>query len=205
MALLDTAPNSALTGRPDIVGDALVGKGLFAMVDRIDDANGLVDAVFTWQWLRSYGGSDTEIAGATGPGYVPVDDDVGRGIKMRVTYTDDDGYEESVTSEATAAVARPLTTHVVDVPESHDGKTAFTFGLRFSGKVDVTAEAMRDSVLEVSRGVVRKVVPGVVHDPDSGSNYLGWRITVRPQFAGNHRGGFARGAGLHPGGRSLHD
>ena len=180
VALLDTAPNSAPTGRPDIVGDALVGKGLFAEVDRIGDANGLVDAVFTLQWLRSYGGSDTEIAGATGPLYIPVDGDVGRGIKVRVTYTDDDGYEESVTSEATAAVARPLTAHVVDVPESHDGKTAFTFGLRFSGKVDVTAEAMQDSVLEVSRGVVRKVVPGVVHDPHSGSNYQGWRITVRP-------------------------
>ena len=180
VALLDTAPNSAPTGRPDIVGDALVGEGLFAVVDRIDDANGLVDAVFAWQWLRSYGGSDTAIAGATGPAYTPVEGDVGRGIKVRVTYTDDDGYEESVTSEATAAVARPLTAHVVDVPESHDGKTAFTFGLRFSGKVDVTEEALRDSVFEVDRGVVRKVVPGVVHDPHSGSNYLGWRITVRP-------------------------
>ena len=180
VALLDTAPNSAPTGRPEIEGDALVGNGLLATVDRIHDANGLVDALFTWQWLRSYGGSDTEIAGATGPAYVLVDGDVGRGIKVRVTYTDDDGYEESVTSEATAAVVRPLTAHVVDVPESHDGKTAFTFGLRFSGKVDVTEEAMRDFVLEVSRGVVRKVVPGVVNDPHSGSNYLGWRITVKP-------------------------
>ena len=61
--------------------------------------------MFTWQWLQSHGGSDTEIAGATAPFYMPVEGDVGRGLKVRVTYTDDDGYEESVTSEATAAVA----------------------------------------------------------------------------------------------------
>ena len=180
VALLDTAPNSAPTGRPDIVGDALVGKGLLAMGDGIRDANGLDDAVFTWQWLRSHGDSDTEIEGATGPAYTLVEGDLRRGIKVRATYTDDDGYEESVTSEATAAVARPLAAHVVDVPESHDGTTAFIFGLRFSENVEVTGEAIRDSVLEVSRGVVRKVVPGVVNDPQSGSDYLGWRITVKP-------------------------
>ena len=205
VALLDTAPNSAPTGRPDIVGDALVGEGLFAVVDRIDDANGLVDAVFTWQWLRSYGGSDTAIAGATGPAYTPVEGDVGRGIKVRVTYTDDDGYEESVTSEATAAVARPLTAHVVDVPESHDGKTAFTFGLRFSGKVDVTEEAMRDSVLEVRPGGgAQGGARGGARSP-LGLQLPGLADHGPAQFAGNHRGRSARGAGLHPGGRSLHE
>ena len=182
VALLDTAPNSAPTGRPDIGGDALVGNGLLATGDRIRDANGLVDAVFAWQWLQSYGGSDTEIAGATGPIYIPVEGDVGRGLKVRVTYTDDDGYDESVTSEATAAVARPLTAHVADVPESHDGTTAFTFGLRFSESsgVDVTAALLRDSVLQVSRGLVRRVVAGLVQDPDSGRNHWGWRITIKP-------------------------
>ena len=52
---------------------------------------------------------------------------------MRVTFTDDAGSSESLTSTATAAVApKPLTASVHNTPQSHDGQSVFTFELRFS-------------------------------------------------------------------------
>ena len=52
--------------------------------------------------------------------------DVGKALKVRVTFTDDAGHEESVTSAATAAVKQPLTADIHDAPESHDGSASFT-------------------------------------------------------------------------------
>ena len=58
---------------------------------------------------------------------------------MRVSFTDDAGHAEAVSSPATAAVeAAPaeetpvLTASAIGVPASHDGASTFTFELRFS-------------------------------------------------------------------------
>ena len=62
--------------------------------------------------------------------------DEGEAIKVRVTFTDDESHEESLTSEATDAVApapQPLTATFADVPSEHAGEgEIFTFGLTFS-------------------------------------------------------------------------
>ena len=51
---------------------------------------------------------DADIAGETASTYTLSDDDVGKVIKVKVTFTDNAGNEESLTSEATAEVtARP--------------------------------------------------------------------------------------------------
>ena len=49
--------------------------------------------------------------------YTADDGDVGKTLKVRVTFTDDAGNEESVTSAATAAVKQPLTASVDGAPE----------------------------------------------------------------------------------------
>ena len=66
----------------------------------IADADGLTGAVFSHQWLADA----AEVAGATGSTHTLTDDDLGKAIKVRVTFTDDGGNEESLTSASTAAV-----------------------------------------------------------------------------------------------------
>ena len=95
-------PNSPATGAPTISGTVQVGETLTAATSGIADADGLTNVSFSYQWLAE----DTEVAGATNSTYTPVDADVGKTIKLRVSFTDDRDFEESLTSAATAAVAQ---------------------------------------------------------------------------------------------------
>ena len=115
-AAAPTAPtNSAATGQPTITGTAEVGETLTAATSGIADGNGLTNAVFTYQWIRSASGTDTDISGATSSTYVITNADVDNAIKVRVSFTDDDGYSETLTSNATASV--PVPAPVIVPPE----------------------------------------------------------------------------------------
>ena len=104
------AENTAATGQPTISGTAQVGKTLTADVSGIDDVDGLANASFSYQWVRNDGGTETAIENATNSTYTLTDSDEGKTIKVRVSFTDDTGNPESLTSVATAAVAaRPNT------------------------------------------------------------------------------------------------
>ena len=94
--------NTPATGAPTISGTAQVGETLTASTSGIADADGLTGATFSYQWLSS---RDTEIQGATGAAYILVPGDAGKTIKVRVTFTDDEGNAETLTSAATGAVA----------------------------------------------------------------------------------------------------
>ena len=98
------AVNTAPTGLPAISGTAQVGETLTASADEIADADGLENATFAYQWLSNDGTSDTDIEGATDSTYELVAADEGKNIKVRVTFTDDGGTEETLVSEATDAV-----------------------------------------------------------------------------------------------------
>ena len=113
-------PNSPATGAPFIYGRAEVEQRLRADITDIEDENGMTVAkprdwsqywalYYLWtgsyQWIRSDGTTDTAIPGATDSSYVLVADDVGQNIKLRVSFTDDEGYEETLTSSATDAVS----------------------------------------------------------------------------------------------------
>ena len=95
--------NSA-TGAPTISGRAQEGETLTADVSAIEDADGLDNAVFSYQWIADDGSSTTDIQGAAGSTYTIVADDEGKTIKVRVTFTDDAGTEEYLTSEPTETV-----------------------------------------------------------------------------------------------------
>ena len=97
--------NEPATGAPVIHGTAQVGETLTADTTGIEDGNGLDRVQFQYQWTSNDGSADTDIAGATNTGYTPVADDVGRTIRVRVTFTDRGGYSETLTSVATGAVA----------------------------------------------------------------------------------------------------
>ena len=94
-------PNSEPTGLPTINGTPQVGETLTADTSAIDDEDGLTNATFQYQWIA--GGSD--IDGATGSSYLLTSSEQGQTIRVRVTFTDDAGNAESLTSAATVAVA----------------------------------------------------------------------------------------------------
>ena len=85
-----------------------MGETLTADTSGIADADGMTGATFTYQWVANDGTADTDIAGATGSTYTLVAADEGKTIKVKVSFTDEGGYEESLTSSPTAMVeARP--------------------------------------------------------------------------------------------------
>ena len=130
-------PNRPATGAPAITGLAQVGQTLTASTTGIADPDGMTGAAFTYQWSSNGGGegeADADITGATASTYELVDADEGRTVRVRVSFTDDAGFAETLVSEPTEPVAaRPLTAEFVDLPDEHRGyTTSFDFGLVFS-------------------------------------------------------------------------
>ena len=104
-ATVAAAPNSPATGAPIISGTAEVGKTLTADTSDIADADGLSGATFTYQWIANDGSADTDIQDATDSTYTLVADDEGKTVKVRVSFTDNAGNVETLTSTATNSVA----------------------------------------------------------------------------------------------------
>ena len=96
--------NTEPTGLPAIRGTVQAGRTLTTDTSGINDADGLTSVSYSYQWIRS----DADMRDATGSTYTVSEEDVGRTIKVRVSFTDDMGNQESLTSEATTEVtARP--------------------------------------------------------------------------------------------------
>ena len=103
-------PNQAATGAPVITGTPEVSQTLTADISGIMDEDGLPAAdQFAYQWISDGG----DIDGATESTYWPSAGDVGNTIKVRVSFTDNGNYPESLTSAATRAV---LEMGVTEVP-----------------------------------------------------------------------------------------
>ena len=114
--------NTPATGAPTISGTAAVGQTLTANTDGIADEDGLDDPGFTYQWIANDGTADADIVDATGETYTVSDDDVGKTIKVKVSFEDDAGNKESLTSAATAEVTAVWTaTLTVEVRDDESG------------------------------------------------------------------------------------
>ena len=107
-ATLAGTPNTAATGAPTITGMAQVGETLTASTTGIADANGLTSPTYTYQWIR-VDGTEADIAGENSSTYTLVDADLGTTLKVRVTFDDDLGHTETLTSAATATVGAVAT------------------------------------------------------------------------------------------------
>ena len=172
-------PNSPATGAPTIGGTPQVGETLTADTSPIDDQDGLTNVSYSYQWIA--GGTDIE--GATGSSYTLTASKQGKTIQVRVTFTDDRGNAESLTSEATGTVAAkpiPLTATFTNVPTSHGGSGAtFTFDLAFSENLELSYITLRDHAFtEDDNGPVTRAQRKV-----QGSNQT-WTITVEPSGNG---------------------
>jgi Ca2+-binding RTX toxin-like protein len=97
--------NDAPIGFPTISDTTpTLGQLLTASTAGIADLDGLTTAVFAFQWQQSDlggGGAFTNIAGATASTFTPTAAQVNRALRVVVSYTDDNGTAESVTSAAT--------------------------------------------------------------------------------------------------------
>ena len=135
--------NTAPTGLPAISGTAKVGEALSASADDIADADGLENATVAWQWLADDGTVETAIASATGESYTLKPAEAGRTIRVRATFTDDKGNEQTLVSAATDAVVdrRPVT---ATLSVRAGGAEAGRFRLRIAFADAVTGLAAAD-------------------------------------------------------------
>ena len=192
------AANSPATGWPGITGTVRGGETLMATTDRIADEDGLTNADFAYQWVRRdlATNAEADIEGATISTYTVTDADEGKAIMVRVTFTDDAGNDESLTSNALVSAPplvipdeeetpeTPLTAAIHDAPESHNGTTDFTFELRFSEepKEGFSYKTLRDHAFTVTGG---EVAGARRLDGDSDTPNIRWEITVSPDSGGD--------------------
>ena len=111
-----TVTNTPATGAPTITGTAQVGQTLTAGTTAIMDDDGLTSVSYTYQWIRTAAGVDTNISGATASTYTLVAADQGTTVKVRVSFTDDASKAETRTSAATAAVSAAPNTPATGAP-----------------------------------------------------------------------------------------
>ena len=216
-----TADNQPATGKPVIIGPPRVGETLTVSTDAIGDADGMSNATFSYQWIRNDTGTATDIGTATGPAYTLRAADAGKTLAVRVSFDDDSGNRESVTSNATAAVeanrspeavgALPLLSLAVeDGTSSVDVSGAFTdpdadaltYGAT-SSVVTVATVAVAGSVVTVtplSRGSTTVSVTATDVDGSNTSATQEFAVTVTGgPDSGGGGGGHGGGGG---GGRS---
>ena len=173
-------PNTAATGDPTISGTPQVGQELTADTSAISDEDGLANVSYRYQWLRD----DADIAGQTSSTYELVSTDEGRTIKVRVTFNDDAGNAESLTSTATTAVAAQptpavlLTASFSNVPADHNGEN-FTFQLNFSENVEAGYARIQNHALTVTGATIASAIRKT-----QGSNQ-GWTVEVDPEGNGS--------------------
>ena len=104
----DDETSSAATGAPTISGTAQADETLKADISGIADANGLFGVTFSYQWIRVDGTTETDISDETSATYTLAAADVDKTIKVRVSFTDEGGSDEALTSAATATIIAAL-------------------------------------------------------------------------------------------------
>ena len=89
-----TLAGTAATGAPTITGTAAVGQPLAVDLTGIADADGLTNVSYSYQWVRVDAdglSNPADITDATDATYTLDDADLGKTLKVRVTFDDDAG------------------------------------------------------------------------------------------------------------------
>ena len=103
--------NTAAMGAPTITGTAQVGQTLTAVTTGITDADGLTSPTYTYQWIRVDGTDEEDISGENSSTYTLDDADLGKTIKVKVSFDDDASNTETLTSAATVTVTAAASTN----------------------------------------------------------------------------------------------
>ena len=111
-------PGNPATGVPTISGPNLAQLELTADTSGIEDADGLDDVLYGYQWVRVDGTTETDITGATNSTYTLTNDDVGKTIKVEVSFTDDLGNPEGPLSSELTNPILPANTLVSNTEQA---------------------------------------------------------------------------------------
>ena len=98
---------------------------------------------------------------------------------VSITASHDGATIGTVTVTIVNSDTEPLTAQFQEMPETHDGETAFTFELIFSEEIKISYVTLRDTAFEVTGGAVKQARR--VARPSN----LRWEITVEPGSDGN--------------------
>ena len=119
-------PNSPPTGEPTINGTPQVRRTLTVDTSAIEDADGLTNVSYSYQWVGSQSVIDAdtgvsyiltfEIPDQTGSTYTLAPADEGWTFEVKVSFTDDADNQESLTSAATEPVAARPNTEATGAP-----------------------------------------------------------------------------------------
>ena len=126
---LSLPANNPATGTPTITGTAQVGEELTADASPIMDTDGLADVDFTYQWLRvdSDGTSNpVDITDANAATYTLTNDDLGKKVKVKVSFTDNLNGEETRTSDAYPSSATVTVAGGTNTPPTAANNTVTT-------------------------------------------------------------------------------
>ena len=154
---LSLPDNRSATGAPVITGTAQVGQELSADVTGIEDEDGLYGAVYTYQWGRvdADGTSNpVDITDATDATYTLTDDDLGKKVKVTVSFTDYLGSGEQRTSAPTAMATAPAMAgelRLMDGTGDHEGRLE----IRYKGQWGTVCD---DYWTDVEAGVVCRIL-----------------------------------------------
>ena len=172
-----TTSNSAATGAPTISGTAQVGQTLRVSTSGIADADGLSAVSFSYQWLAA----DADIAGATESSYTLVAANLTKTINVRVSFSDDAGNAETLTSQGVGPVdqraggtGEQLTAEFSNVPASHDG-SELTFNVTFTPEPSLSYATFRAHAFSVVSGTITKAYRTKDGDEE-------WAIRVVPDL-----------------------
>ena len=191
-----TPMNDPATGAPTISGTAQIGQTLTAVTTGIVDVDGLTSPTYGYQWIRvdADGTSNpTDIAGAASGTYTQVRADVGKKLRVKVSFTDDDGNDEELTSAAFptsgTVAAAPTVTDVDATSMPASGDTYGTgemirFTVTFDQAVTVTGTPEFEfclgssSTMSCSAGTPPPALRSAAYVSGSGTTMLVFSYTV---------------------------
>ena len=156
--------NRQPTGLPRVLPTGEDQGILYADTSRIADADGFVNIgsvdstgihhEFDYQWIRVDGNTETNIADATSARYRRVEDDIGKHIKVEVSYTDRFGGAESVTSlpfgpVPAPAPSRPATTLVGNTGQTPASASSITSAYEMGFKLGTHGQGYEISSVSI--------------------------------------------------------
>ena len=175
-----TNENSDPTGSITITGTATEGETLSTNTTSIGDGDGLGD--FSYQWIRGCDCPDKAgdpIANAVASSYTLTQSDVGSDISVIVSWIDERGTTESLTSVPTPVVTRTVTVAVNDAPTISDVSSLSTNEDTATSALAVTLEDADANDLTLS---AISSAQGLVPDANIvlGGNGANRTVTVTP-------------------------
>ena len=134
--------------------------------------DGLTNVQFHYQWIRVDDGAETDISGANGSTYRLVSADAGNQLKVRVSFADDDGVAERLTSLPTGTVRRPAPPPPPPPPPPARSQTV-TFGasdyrVQEGESVEVTVRLSQSPASALTIPLTAKNEDGATDDDYSG-------------------------------------